>query len=133
MFPPFASRMALRRRALPSGSPPPVRAATVISLMNLVNSLPRLASSAPFLCLILCHLECPDIGIYFLFDLMQWVVRRRNITQSDTDFSVCPIVLFNDVGQTQLRIPNHHLLNSTTLSANNLNSTLGHVESSGKQ
>src|SRR5687767_10134120 len=61
MLPALASRTALRRRALPSGSPPPLRAATVISLINLVNSLPRLASSAPFLCLILCHFECPDI------------------------------------------------------------------------
>src|ERR1700730_14115283 len=61
MFPALASRIALRSRALPSGSPPPERAATVISLMNFVNSLPRLASSAPFLCLILCHFECPDI------------------------------------------------------------------------
>src|SRR2546425_6966031 len=61
MLPALASRMALRRRALPSGSPPPERAATVISLMNLVKSLPRLASSAPFLCLILCHFECPDM------------------------------------------------------------------------
>src|SRR6185369_6987023 len=62
MFPPLASRIALRKRALASGSPPPERAATVISLINFVNSLPRLASSAPFLCLILCHFECPDIG-----------------------------------------------------------------------
>src|ERR671918_2305499 len=63
MLPALASRIALRRRALPSGSPPPLRAATVISLINFVNSLPRLASSAPFLCLILCHFECPDIGV----------------------------------------------------------------------
>src|SRR6267142_108874 len=61
MLPALASRIALRNRALPSESPPPERAATVISLMNLVKSLPRLASSAPFLCLILCHFECPDI------------------------------------------------------------------------
>src|SRR5688572_11755713 len=61
MFPALASRMAFRRRALPSRSPPPERAATVISLMNFVNNLPRLASRAPFLCLILCHFECPDI------------------------------------------------------------------------
>src|SRR3954453_4667799 len=71
MFPAFASRMALRRRALASGSPPPVRAATVISLINFVNSLPRLASSAPFLCLILCHFECPDIGFRSFWSL--WV------------------------------------------------------------
>src|SRR5690606_19116330 len=40
-------------------SPPPMRAATVISLISLVNSLPRLASAAPFLCLMVCHLEWP--------------------------------------------------------------------------
>src|SRR5215212_1930173 len=78
MFPPLASRMALRRRALASGSPPPVRAATVISLINFVNSLPRLASSAPFLCLILCHLECPDIGFQILLEI---VGRSGNISQ----------------------------------------------------
>src|ERR1043165_7492605 len=61
ILPALASLIALRRRALASGSPPPLRAATVISLINFVNSLPRLASSAPFLCLILCHFECPDI------------------------------------------------------------------------
>src|SRR5262245_39664160 len=61
MLPALASTIAFRKRAFPSGSPPPDRAATVISLMNFVKSLPRLASSAPFLCLILCHLECPDM------------------------------------------------------------------------
>src|SRR5215470_6176927 len=78
MFPPFASRIALRRRALASGSPPPLRAATVISLINFVNSLPRLASSAPFLCLILCHFECPDIGFQIL---LEFVGRSGNISQ----------------------------------------------------
>src|SRR3954447_3034779 len=58
---PLASLIALRRRGLPSGSPPPMRAAIVISLISLVNARPRLASIAPFLCLILCHLEWPDI------------------------------------------------------------------------
>src|SRR5258705_6584630 len=80
MLPPLASRMALRRRAFPSGSPPPERAATVISLMNLVNSFPRLASSAPFLCLILCHFECPDIG-FRSYRICSWLARLRNISQ----------------------------------------------------
>src|SRR5690349_12305278 len=71
MLPALASAIALRRRALPSGSPPPLRAATVISLINLVNSLPRLASSAPFLCLILCHFECPDICVQVLLEGVQ--------------------------------------------------------------
>src|SRR5436853_7512194 len=61
IFKAFASLIALRRRALASWSPPPMRAAIVISLMSLVNMRPRLASMAPFLCLMLCHLEWPDI------------------------------------------------------------------------
>jgi hypothetical protein len=42
-------------------SPPPFLAATVSSLMMRVKILPRLASAAPFLCLIVCHLEWPDM------------------------------------------------------------------------
>jgi hypothetical protein len=63
MFEPLALSTAVRRRGLLSGSPPPMRAAMVISRMILVKSLPRLASSAPFLCLIECHLECPDMAV----------------------------------------------------------------------
>src|SRR5205809_1213463 len=59
----FASWIAFRRRGLPSASPPPIRAAIVISLMSFVNMRPRFASIAPFLCLILCHLEWPDIDL----------------------------------------------------------------------
>src|SRR5882672_7677216 len=61
MFAAFADSMAARRRGLPPGSPPPIRAAIVISLMILVKILPRLASRAPLTCLILLHLEWPDI------------------------------------------------------------------------
>src|SRR5438105_2223018 len=57
----FASAMIVRRRGFMFGSPPPLRAATLSSLMIRVNSLPRLASAAPFLCLIVCHLEWPDM------------------------------------------------------------------------
>jgi len=45
-----------------SGSPPDF-AAIAISLISRVKILPRLASSAPFLCLIVAHLEWPDIAI----------------------------------------------------------------------
>src|SRR5215469_2813101 len=62
MFSAFAARIAVRSRGLPSGSPPPFFAAMVISLIRRVNILPRLASSAPFLCLIVAHLEWPDIN-----------------------------------------------------------------------
>src|SRR5271170_3781891 len=62
MFSALAAAMAPRRRGLPSGSPPPWRAAMVISRMRRVKILPRLASRAPFLCLIVAHLEWPDMG-----------------------------------------------------------------------
>src|SRR6202012_225392 len=61
MFSALAAAMAVRRRGLPSGSPPPPLAAMVISLIRRVKILPRLASSAPFLCLIVAHFEWPDI------------------------------------------------------------------------
>src|SRR5258708_37257464 len=44
----------------PAGSPPPSFAATMIARESLEKSLPRLASAAPFLCLIDDHLLCPD-------------------------------------------------------------------------
>src|SRR5687767_1654942 len=62
MLAPFAAATAALRRALPSWSPPPERAATVISRMRRVKMRPRFASSAPFLCLIVLHFECPDIA-----------------------------------------------------------------------
>ena len=62
MFSFLAAAMAERRRGLESGSPPPTRAAMVISRITLVKVRPRLASVAAFLCLIVAHLECPDIS-----------------------------------------------------------------------
>src|SRR5829696_4083461 len=61
IFTDLASAMIVRSRGLVSASPPPPRAATVNSLMMRVNTLPRLASAAPFLCLMVCHLEWPDM------------------------------------------------------------------------
>src|ERR1041384_5435518 len=63
-----ASSIALRRRGLESGFPPPILEAIVISRIILVKSLPRLASAMPFLCLIPAHLECPDM-VVILADL----------------------------------------------------------------
>src|SRR5215468_2455193 len=57
----LASAMMVRRRGFMSGSPPPARAATANSLIRRVKTLPRFASAAPFLCLMECHLECPDM------------------------------------------------------------------------
>src|ERR1700740_1910891 len=62
MFSALAATIAPRRRGLESGSPPPFFAAILISLIRRVKILPRLASSAPFLCLIVAHFEWPDIG-----------------------------------------------------------------------
>src|ERR671931_1141972 len=47
----------------PAGSGPPSRAATMIARASLEKSFPRLASAAPFLCLIVDHLLCPDIRL----------------------------------------------------------------------
>src|SRR5439155_13581856 len=44
---------------LPSMSPPPSFAATVMARASLVKSLPRRASTIAFLCLIPAHLLCP--------------------------------------------------------------------------
>src|SRR5512132_2050989 len=46
--------------ALASGSGPPSRAATMIARDSFEKSCPRLASAAPFLCLIEDHLLWPD-------------------------------------------------------------------------
>src|SRR5215212_1900918 len=54
-----AETMALRRRALVSGSPPPVLAAIVISRANLLKTNARFVSIAPLKCLTLDHLLCP--------------------------------------------------------------------------
>src|SRR5580704_11157333 len=62
MFSFLPARIAVRRRGLELGSPPPMRAAMVISRITLVNARPRLASVAAFLCLMVAHLECPDIA-----------------------------------------------------------------------
>src|SRR5579863_9138546 len=61
MFSALAERMAVRRRGLVSGSAPPVRVAIVNSRIILVKTLPRFASVAAFLCLIVAHFECPDM------------------------------------------------------------------------
>src|SRR6202521_418717 len=59
----LAARIAVRRRGLESGSPPPTRAAMVISRITFVKMRPRLASVAAFLCLMVAHFECPDMII----------------------------------------------------------------------
>src|SRR5947199_3669226 len=53
--------IAVRRRGLPSGSPPPSLATTAISRASLLNSLPRTRSTFCFFSRILCHFEWPDM------------------------------------------------------------------------
>src|SRR3954470_6236908 len=53
--------MASDNVGLPEGSPPPTRAATSTFLISLANILPRLASMTAFLCLVVAHLEWPDM------------------------------------------------------------------------
>src|SRR6266496_6397273 len=67
MLCPRAAWIALRRRGLPLGSPPPVLAAMVISFDNLLKILPRFASIAPLKRLTFDHLLCPamDADIYY--------------------------------------------------------------------
>src|SRR6266581_4884685 len=43
------------------GSPPPWRAAMMMARLSLLHSLPRLASMAAFLCLIVAQWEWPDM------------------------------------------------------------------------
>src|SRR5712691_1581019 len=58
-----AFSIAFCRARLPEGSGPPSFAATMIARDSLEKSLPRLASAAPFLCLIDDHLLCPDTAL----------------------------------------------------------------------
>ena len=71
IFASAALSTASRSRGLLFKSPPPKRAATVISLMSRVQILPRLASVAAFLCLMLAHLLCPAMMI-FLLKINRW-------------------------------------------------------------
>src|SRR5688572_30797736 len=61
MFASFAVSIASRSRGLPSGSPPPALAATVISRINLVHAEARRLSVTAFFRLICFHLLWPAI------------------------------------------------------------------------
>src|SRR5437588_9412369 len=66
--------IALRRRGLPFGSPPPAFAAMVISFDNLLKVLPRFASIAPLNRLTFDHLLCPAIRA----DYVQLLIETAN-------------------------------------------------------
>src|SRR5580704_590407 len=100
MFSALAAVMAPRRRGLPSGSPPPCLAATLISLIRRVNILPRLASSAPFLCLIVAHFEWPDMR-----NLSAWndiVAQNTARTGAPTQVSIALRPLFEHPGRRRV-------------------------------
>jgi hypothetical protein len=59
----FALSTMVRSVALLVASPPPSRAATSSWRAILANTLARRASAAPFLCLIVAHLEWPDMSV----------------------------------------------------------------------
>src|SRR6478735_5673161 len=59
------------------GSAPPSFAATMIAFESFVKSLPRFASAAPFLCLIVDHLLCPDTGL--LSDELQELLMHARV------------------------------------------------------
>src|SRR4051812_43036026 len=58
----FAFWTASYRVGFPARSPPPVRAATSMFLISFAKSLARLESMTAFLCLVVAHLEWPDIA-----------------------------------------------------------------------
>src|SRR5256885_16658763 len=59
----LADSIAALRRMLILGSPPPLRAATVISRRIFEKSFPLCTSVLPFFRLICDHRECPDMAI----------------------------------------------------------------------
>src|SRR2546423_15289055 len=74
-----ASSIARRRRGLESGSPPPIRAATVMALEHFVQTLPRLLSSKAFLCLMLDEWEWPAM----------WMLRKQAADARLQDTALC--------------------------------------------
>ena len=52
----------MRSRGFRAGSPPPILAAMLISLLNFEKILARFASMAPLKCLTFAHLLCPAIA-----------------------------------------------------------------------
>src|SRR5699024_9342273 len=81
---------------LPAGSPPPIRAATSTFLTSLANILPRLASFAAFLCLVVAHFEWPAIGQSLSLHEMSHLARP---VRGRRCFGVCPPILGGAAGR----------------------------------
>src|SRR5437660_11155494 len=73
-----AARTADRSRELWSGSPPPLRAATVTSRISFVNRAPLLAPIASFLRLIFVHRLWPDIARVLQRAALAWMWSRAH-------------------------------------------------------
>src|SRR5882672_1959067 len=76
----FAFSIAFCSARFPAGSPPPSFAATMMARESFEKSLPRFASAAPFLCLMLDHLLCPDTDCS-LHQLQEPLVNTRVVGQ----------------------------------------------------
>src|SRR5919206_3100081 len=76
----FAFSIAFASARFASGSGPPSFAATMIARESFEKSLPRFASAAPFLCLIVDHLLCPDIRL-LSYQLQEALVDARVVGQ----------------------------------------------------
>src|SRR4030095_6993852 len=100
----LASATIVLSRGLMFGSPPPLRAATVNSLMMRVKALPRLASAAPFLCFIVCHFEWPDMGKLQQkrgkLDRVFYHAQSRCPTLGKRVLDLCPYGAFASITQT---------------------------------
>ena len=59
----FAFCTASTRVGLPERSAPPIFAATSMFLMSFANDFARRESMMAFLCLVVAHLECPDMRL----------------------------------------------------------------------
>src|SRR5262245_61965365 len=62
----------------------------MIARLSLLNSLPRLASMAPFLCLIVAQWECPDMAPS-LNRSRQQAVSSRQVTRTRLRTADCPL------------------------------------------
>src|SRR5215218_9174098 len=94
--------MAFCSARLPAGSGPPSRAATMIARDSFEKSLPRLASAAPFLCLMDDHLLCPDTRL-LSYEVKKPLVHApvvRDARRADEDASQRLVV----AGELQVRL-----------------------------
>src|SRR4051812_41534888 len=78
MFEALGLRMVALRRGLPSGSEPPMRAATVISRRMRLNTLARAESMRAFLRLVVAHFEWPDMKVAPVYWVQKIELRMEN-------------------------------------------------------